>query len=344
MNKPARVAAAALIALCVIAFAASTGSRAIAPLDTAAVFLRHALPFAVFERASAAVLPMDAAIIWDIRFPRALLAFLVGGALAVSGAVFQSVLKNPLASPYMIGVSAGASFGAGLVLLANVTLPFLSAAWSLPCAGFLGGLAAVLIVCAFSAKVDRSFSNNTVVLCGMVFSLFINAALTVLMALRSEELRSLIVWQMGSLAFRSWSDARVMFVFLLIGAAGLFRATKEMDILSFGDMDAKAVGVDTSRTKALLLLFSTILSGAAVSVSGIIGFVDLIAPHLARRLVGPVHAYMLPMSFFTGGALLVLSDILARTVISPSELPVGAITALIGAPFFAYLSFSKKGS
>jgi iron complex transport system permease protein len=342
MNRAARVAAAGALSLCVALFAASTGSRNIRFLDTCVVFLRNTLPFSFFERCFAAIPPMEAAIVWEIRFPRALLAFLAGGALSLSGAVFQSVLKNPLASPYMLGVSAGASFGAGLVLLANITLPFLAAVWSLPCAGFLGALAAVLIVCAFSARLDKSFSNNTVVLCGMVFSLFINAGLTILIALRGEEMRTLIMWQMGSFAFKSWSEARVMFVFLIIGAAGLFRAAKEMDILSFGEMDAKAVGVDTGRAKGGLLLFATILAGSAVSLSGIIGFVDLIAPHLARRLVGPVHAYMLPMSFFTGGALLTLSDILARTIISPSELPVGAITALIGAPFFAYLAFSKR--
>jgi iron complex transport system permease protein len=328
--------------MCAIAFAASIGSREIRLIDTLIVLLRNVIPGAGFERAYRAIPSMDAAIVWDIRMPRALLAFLAGGAISLSGAVFQSVLKNPLASPYMLGVSAGASFGAGMVLLANVAFPLLGAAWSLPCAGFLGGLVTVLAVCAFSAKIDKSFSNNTVILCGMVFSLFINAALTILMALRSEELRTLIVWQMGSFAFKSWSETRIMLVFLGIGAAGLLRATKELDILSFGELDAKAVGVEAGWAKGVLLASATILAGSAVSLSGIIGFVDLIAPHLARKIVGPVHAYMLPMSFLTGGALLTLSDIIARTILSPSELPVGAITALIGAPFFAYLSLSKK--
>jgi iron complex transport system permease protein len=185
-------------------------------------------------------------------------------------------------------------------------------------------------------------SNNTIILFGMVFSLFVSALLTTLMALFREELKNLITWQMGSFALRGWSHVRVLLPFFIVGTLGIVHYTKEMDILTFGEDQAKSVGVETEKVRKHLFVFSTILTGSAVALSGVIGFVDLIAPHMARKIVGSNHRYVIPMSFILGGSLLVITDLIARTIVSPSELPVGAITALIGAPFFAWVYFRKR--
>jgi iron complex transport system permease protein len=315
----------------------SLGSSLINPGDTLRVILLKA--FNLPPRA--ALDPKIIPIVWNLRFPRALLAFLAGGALSVSGAVFQSVLKNQLASPYIIGVSSGASLGAGLVMLSGLSIPLIGG-FTLPLAGFVFGLATVLFVISFSTRLDKSLSNNTIILFGMVFSLFVNALITTLIALYREQLRNLLLWQMGSFALKGWSYVVLMLPFLVLGSAGIFRYTKEMDILTFGEEQAKSIGVDTRSLRVKLLVYSAVLTGGAVALSGAIGFVDLIAPHVARKIVGSPHKYVLPMSFFAGGSLLVITDLIARTAVSPSELPVGAVTAIIGAPFFAWVYFKRR--
>jgi len=280
-------------------------------------------------------------IVWNLRFPRAILAFMIGGALAASGAVFQSVLKNPLASPYILGVSSGASLGAGLVILTGFALPLIRG-FTLPLSGFIFGIATVFLVIWCASRLDKTMSNNTVILFGMVFSLFVNAILTTLTALYREELRNLLYWQMGSFSMRGWAYSGFMLPFLIAGSLVIFRYAREMDILSFGDDDAQSMGVDSVRVRRLLLACSAALTGAAVALCGVIGFVDLIAPHLARKIIGSRHCYVLPMAFLLGGSLLVVTDLVARTAVSPSELPVGAVTALIGGPFFAWLYFKKR--
>lgn len=283
----------------------------------------------------------EIAIIWELRLPRVLLAFMVGGALAVSGAVVQSVLKNPLASPYTLGVSSGAGLGAALVIIFGISVPLVQE-FTLPIVGFIFGLFTVIIVIAFAKKVDRFLSNNTIILAGMVFSLFLNAILTTIGSMHGDSLKAISLWQMGSFSMKGWSYVKVFIPFLVIGITGVILYTKEMDILTFGEDNAKAVGVDTNKVKTRLFLFIAILTGSSVSLSGIIGFVDLIAPHIVRKIFGAKHNLVIPMSFVFGGILMVVTDLISRTIISPSELPVGAITALIGSPFFAYIYFKKK--
>lgn len=286
------------------------------------------------------VLPKDVSIIWKIRLPRVLLAFLVGGCLATSGAVVQSILKNQLASPYTLGVSAGASLGAGLVIVTGIAIPVVGS-FTLPIVGFIFGLFTVFLVILFSSKIDRTMSNNTIILAGMVFSLFVNALLTTLTAMFSEDLKSIALWQMGSFAMRGWTYVGLIIPFCLVGMIGTLMYTKEMDILTFGEEQAQSVGVDTSKVKRKLFVFSAVLTGGAVSLSGTIGFVDLIAPHVVRKIFGSNHKYVVPMSFVFGGCLMVVTDLIARSIFAPTELPVGAVTAIIGAPFFAYVYFKK---
>jgi iron complex transport system permease protein len=336
MRKGTKLTAAFLFSLGALCMGTALGSSSISLAETLGVILEKILPISLLEGGS-----KNAVIVWNLRFPRALLAFMTGGALSVSGAVFQSVLKNQLASPYILGVSSGASLGAGLIILTGFSLPLLGG-FTLPAAGFVFGLGTVFFVLAFSSRLDKILSNNTVILFGMVFSLFVNAILTTLAALYREELKNLLYWQMGSFSLKGWSYTGLLLPFLLLGGLGLIRYTKEMDILTFGEEQAQSMGVDTKKIRTNLLVCSALLTGGAVALSGTIGFVDLIAPHLARKIIGSTHRHVLPTSFCIGGSLLVITDLVARTVVSPSELPVGAVTALIGAPFFAWVYFKKR--
>lgn len=280
-------------------------------------------------------------IAWNLRFPRALLAFLVGGALAVSGTVMQSVLKNPLASSYTMGVSSGASLGAAFVIVTGFTIPFLGM-FTLPAAGLFFGLLTVFAAIKFASKMDRNLENNTIILVGMVFSLFVNAILTLITALAKEHVEQLTFWQMGSFALKDWSCVIALFPIVLAGVTIIRYFSREMDIMTFGEEQAFTMGVDVYKIKWILLGLSAALTGSAISFVGVIGFIDLIAPHVVRKIFGSQHKTVIPMSFMFGGAFMVLCDLVARTIVTPSELPVGAVTALVGAPFFAYIYFSKR--
>lgn len=326
-----------LLALIIICIGISLGSSNISFSETVSILANKILNIPLREGLEV----KNIGIVWKIRLPRVLLAFFVGGCLATSGAVVQSILKNQLASPYTLGVSSGASLGAGLVIVTGISIPIIKS-FTLPLVGFLFGLSTVYIVIVFSSAIDKTMSNNTIILSGMVFSLFVNAILTTLTALFSEDMESIALWQMGTFSMKGWSYVHLILPFLIIGMLGIIRFTKEMDIMTFGEEQAKATGVDTEKVKRNLFISSAVLTGGAISLSGTIGFIDLIAPHVVRRVFGSKHKYVIPMSFVFGGCLMVISDLIARTVIIPSELPVGAVTALIGAPFFAYIYFKNK--
>lgn len=280
-------------------------------------------------------------IVWNLRLPRTLLAFLVGGALAVSGTVMQSVLKNPLASSYTLGVSSGASLGAAFVIVTGFNIPFLGM-FTLPATGLVCGLLTVFLAVKFASKMDSNLENNTIILVGMVFSLFVNAILTLITAMAEEHVQQLTFWQMGSFALKDWSSVFVLFPVVIVGVFVIRFFSKEMDIMTFGEEQAFTMGVDVYRLKWVLLGLSAALTGSAISFVGVIGFIDLVAPHVVRKVFGSSHKVVIPMSFMFGGAFMVVCDLVARTIITPSELPVGAVTAIVGAPFFAYVYFSKR--
>lgn len=338
MTNRKKIILSIIVLLSIIWLGTSIGSSDIGLFDTLSIIGNKTLNLPLLE----SVTSKHISIIWKIRLPRVLLSFLVGGCLATSGAVVQSILKNELASPYTLGVSSGASLGAGLVIVTGVSIPLIGG-FTLPLIGFIFGLITVFSVILFSTKIDKTMSNNTVVLVGMVLSLFVNALLTTLTAFFSNDLKTITLWQMGSFAMRGWTYVGLILPFFLIGMLGVFRYTREMDILTFGEEQAKAVGVNTYKVKRKLFVYCAILTGGSVALSGTIGFVDLIAPHVVRKAFGSNHRYVVPMSFLFGGGLMVIADLISRTIFAPIELPVGAVTALIGAPFFAYVYF-KKGS
>ena len=328
-----------LLLTTVLLLLASTliGSSRISPLDVLQIILHKLAGLSLPDRVSETAVT----IIWTLRLPRVLMAFFVGGALAASGCAIQSVLKNPLATPYTLGVSSGASLGAGLIIVFGAGLPF-AAGFFLPITGFASALLTMLLVLVFSSKVDKSLSNMTVILAGMVFSLFFSAVLTIITALASEhDVTQIAMWQMGSFSMRSWSHLKMLLPFFLAAFLALLFLGRELDIMTFGEETAASIGVSTARVKKAVFLCAAVLTGSSVALCGTIGFVDLIAPHVARRCFGPSHRFLLPASACFGGCLMVAADLIARTLLSPSELPVGAVTAIIGAPFFAYIYFKK---
>ncbi|MCL2405936.1 MAG: iron ABC transporter permease [Defluviitaleaceae bacterium] len=280
-------------------------------------------------------------IVWSQRLPRTLLAFVVGAMLSVSGAVMQSVLRNPLASSYTLGVSSGASFGASLFILAGITLPFFPML-SLPIMGFVFGFATIFIVMAMAKQLDIRMENHTIILTGMVFALFINAITTLMFSLFREGTQRMVFWQMGSFRLLGWETVLLLAPISLIGILIIAFYKWELDIMTFGEEQAQSIGVNTGRVKLMLLITSAALTGSAIAFVGIIGFVDLVAPHIVRKIFGSSHKHVIPMSAIVGGTFMVVADLVARTITSPSELPVGAITAIIGAPFFAYIYFTKR--
>ncbi|MBR2598669.1 MAG: iron ABC transporter permease [Clostridiales bacterium] len=285
--------------------------------------------------------PMMDSIFWTIRMPRAVMAFLVGGALSMSGACMQALLQNPLASSYTLGVSSGASLGAALVLILEISIPVLSG-FMLPFAGFVFGLATVVIALMLTSAIDRSVSNTTVVLIGMVLSLFVNGMMNLLSTLNADHSKQLSLWMMGSFSARGWKHCAILFPVCVAGFVCLMLMSRKMDIMSFGDLQAQAMGVDAKKTKIVAILVCSLLTGVSVAFTGVIGFIDLAAPHVVRKIFGPSHKLVIPMSFIYGGAFMALCDLISRTLLSPREIPVGAVTALIGAPFFAYVFFASR--
>lgn len=281
-------------------------------------------------------------ILWDIRLPRACSAFIVGAMLSVSGAIVQALLQNPLASSYTLGVSSGASLGAAIIIVNEITIPVIGTLL-LPVTGFLFGLATVMLVIFFSAKLDNNLRNHTIILFGMIVSLFVNGILTMLSAAYSRHMNRLILWQMGTFAGRRWMHVGILLAVCILGCLAAAFFHKELDLMSFGEEQSQAMGVEVRRTRFILLVLSAVMTGAAVCFTGVIGFIDLAAPHAVRRLFGSSHRYVLPMSAVIGGSFMALADLLSRTVLSPQEIPVGAVTALLGAPFFLWVYFGTRG-
>lgn len=337
MKTTVKILISVIICTIILVFAVGIGSVYIEPFDILKIIHSN-----IFNKPLTVDIETNlASIIWKIRLPRAFLAFIVGGALAVSGSVMQSVLKNPLASSYTLGVSSGASVGAGLVIITGFNIPLLGK-FTLPLIGLLSGLITVYLAISFSGKVDKNMENNTIILVGMVFSLFINAMITLMIAMSREHLQRLTFWQMGSFSLKEWSDVIILFPILVICILALMRFSKELDIMTFGEEQALAIGVEIQKVKWVLLGLSAALTGSAIAFVGVIGFIDLIAPHVVRKIFGSSHKLVVPMSMLFGGAFMVVCDLVARTIIPLSELPVGAVTAIIGAPFFAYVYFNKR--
>jgi iron complex transport system permease protein len=295
----------------------------------------------IFRYSPEKVDPMYTNIVLNIRVPRVILAGLVGASLAIAGAAFQGLLRNPLADPYTLGVSSGASVGAVITLFLHLSLPIIGS-FTLPFMSVICSFLTIIVVLFFAQKIDRSLKVETIILTGIIFSSFLGAFISLMIALTGDELRQIIGWLLGSVSMRGWDYIIIILPFFIIGSLLLFFNASELNAMSFGEERAQHLGVNVKRRKLLILSAGSILTGAAVSVSGTVGFVGLVIPHLTRLLWGPDHKHLLPLSLLTGSGFLILADLVSRTIISPSELPIGVITAIIGAPVFGLILLRSK--
>ena len=331
-----------IVILIVVSFAILLFCIAFGSVHVPIMHVLHILAHTLFDvPLPEHVAPTNVAIVWNLRLPRVLLAFLAGSALSVSGAVMQSVLRNPLASSFTLGVSSGASLGASFVIFMGVTLPFV-AMLTLPILGFIFGLGTIILVMAIVSRLDSRMENQTIILTGMVLSLFVNAITTLIFTFFRESASRMIFWQMGSFSMRDWHTVLILAPIVLVGIVFIMRYKTELDVMTFGEEQAQTMGVNIKRVKWTLLIAAAAITGSTIAFVGVIGFIDLVVPHIIRKIFGSAHKYVIPMSALLGGAFMALCDLAARIVVAPLELPVGAVTALIGAPFFAYIYFSKR--
>lgn len=279
------------------------------------------------------------AIIWNVRLPRIILAFVTGGVLAICGAAYQGIFKNPMADPYILGVSSGAALGATIGIVMNFSSGFLALNGTAILA-FAGSFLTILIVYNIS-KVGRKVPVATLLLSGIAIGQTISALMSLLMIFNQEDLSHIMFWTMGSLNGKGWMQVIAILPYVAVGCIVMFTSVRELDIMLLGEETATQLGVDTERLKKKILLTSSLITAAVVSVTGIIGFVGLIIPHIVRMVTGPKHRVLMPFSLLFGGAFLILCDTLARTVMG-QEIPVGIITAAFGGPFFVYLLRKRK--
>ena len=281
-----------------------------------------------------------AAIFWDIRLPRLILAFLVGSSLSLSGAILQGYFQNPMAGPFVVGVSSGASFGAVLTYTLNLNFVFFNFS-SQTLFAFLSGLLIVYLVYLLSQK-SGTIKIETLLLVGIALGALCSALTSFLIFWQRESMNEAIFWLLGSFSLADWEKVMGFFPYFLICLLISIYFSREMNLLVQGDDIAQSLGCPVNRMRKIFLILATFLASASVSVSGIIGFVGLIIPHLVRIIIGPDHRFLFPFSALLGGIFLIFADLFSRTVFSPAELPIGVVTAIIGAPFFIYLLRKKE--
>jgi iron complex transport system permease protein len=279
--------------------------------------------------------PTTITIIRELRLPRAVQAALVGAALAMSGATFQALLRNPLAEPYILGVSSGAAAGAVLTVVTGWAARFV---WSLPVAAFAGAVLSMLVVFRIAFNVGRTLDTRVLLLAGVVMSAFLAALIWLVLAFAdTESVRSAIFWMMGSHATASWRSVAILAVCLAPSVVVLFALARPLNLFAIGEPTAAYLGISVERTKLVAFGTASLLAAASVSVSGTIGFVGLVVPHTVRLIWGGDNRSLLPCAALLGAAFLVAADTLARTIAGANELPIGIVTALVGVPFFVWL-------
>lgn len=273
-------------------------------------------------------------IVTEVRLSRVLLAVLTGACLALAGTGFQGVLRNPLADPYTLGVASGSSVGAAFLILFGLQLAM--GIWTIPIVAFSTGIVTLLGVIALSRS-GGVVQIQTLILAGVIIQSFLGAFVSLMVSMSDGVVNQILFWIMGSLTMRGWEHVTMLLPFLLIGLVVLVAYSGTMNLFVLGERHAAHLGVRVERTKLIVLIACTLLTAAAVSVAGVIGFVGLVVPHMIRLIVGPDYRYIAPLSAIGGGIFMLWADTIARTLFTPKELPLGVVTALLGAPFFAYL-------
>jgi iron complex transport system permease protein len=279
-------------------------------------------------------------IVMNLRLPRVLLAAFIGGGLAAAGTAFQGMFRNPLADPFVVGASGGAALGATLAIAGGFSLK-LAGLSAVPLTAFVGSIAAVFLVYLI-AESGSTTSTISLLLAGTALSTILTSAVSLIMLLSDRTLHETYTWLMGGLSGRSWSDLKSSAPFIFIGSFALWLLSRPLDALASGEKTAMSLGLPVKRTRALIVLMASLTTAASVAAGGIIGFVGLVAPHIARIFFGSSHRRLIPASMLTGAILLMVADIISRTIVAPMELPAGIITSITGGIFFLYLLKTKK--
>jgi cobalamin transport system permease protein len=320
-----------------VAAGVSIGPASI-PLSTVAQVLAGHLPFV----SSADVSSIDGQILWQVRMPRVALAGVVGAMLAGSGAAYQGVFRNPLADPYLLGISAGAGLGATAVIISG------GAAALLTPAAFVGALAAVTLTYLLGTSAARgnapgiAGSTASIVLAGVAVASMFTAVQTYLQQRHVDTVQNVYAWLLGRLTLASWSEVRTALPYAAVTGLVLLLHARQLDVLRVGEAEAASLGISTTRLRLVVVAAATIGTAAAVSVSGLIGFVGIIVPHALRLTAGASYRLLLPVAMICGAAFLILADVVARTVQAPAEIPIGVVTACVGAPFFLFVLRSRR--
>jgi iron complex transport system permease protein len=323
----------AVLLLCVVIVTIAIGSSDI-PLTMLLNVILSKIPFLNIDQTWTSSIEM---IIFQIRLPRLILSGLVGAALAVAGASYQGLFRNPLADPYLIGVSQGAALGAVIGFL----LPFTWHLASIPMLSFLGALMAVGIVYLI-ARVGKTLPMTTLILAGVALAAFLWAITYYLMIASGDQLHGIISWLLGTFALTSWWQVAIATPYIIVGIVIIWLHARPLNVMQLDEDQAQQLGINVERVKLILLTAATLITAAAVSFCGIIGFVGIIIPHAVRLIWGPDHRFLLPLATLSGAIFLILADAVARTLLAPTEIPIGVLTAFIGAPFFLYLLRQKK--
>ncbi len=294
--------------------------------------LESALSHIPFVHVDSPLSTVQEAVLWQLRAPRVVLAALVGGMLAIAGSAYQGVFRNPLADPYLLGVAAGAGLGATIAIAGGLGH---GTGQLVPIAAFTGATLAVVCAYVLGRSAGAAHTTGALVLAGVTVAAFMTALQTFVQQQRTDSLRDVYAWLLGGFSTSSWRDVWVAAPYVLISSVVLLAHRRVLDVLSLGDDEAASLGIEVRRTRLLLVAAATLGTAAAVSVSGLIGFVGIIVPHTVRLLVSTSYRAVVPLSLVVGAGFLVFADVLARSVLSPAELPIGVITAFFGAPFFA---------
>lgn len=337
--RPGRAIAVATAVLVLALIAGVSVGPAGLSLPTVAQALLTRLPW----HPATGVSSIDVAIVWQVRLPRVVLGALVGAMLAGSGAAYQGVFRNPLADPYLLGVAAGGGLGATMIIVTGVN-PAL-----LPPAAFAGAIGAVALTYFLGANAGRSGTPGTgasaaVVLAGVAVAALLTAVQTYLQQQHAPDLPVVYTWILGGLSLASWSDIGLVLPYMVVAAGLLLAHRRLLDVLRVGEVEAASLGVDVGWLRLTVVAAATLGAASAVAVSGLIGFVGIIVPHTVRLTAGASYRVVLPVSMIGGAAFLVLADIAARTAQSPAEVPIGVITAIVGAPFFLFVLRSRRAS
>jgi iron complex transport system permease protein len=330
-----------LTLLLVITLALTIGPVNIPALDAYKIIIKNIPLLGDFVTCESTLI--EETIVLQVRLPRILAAAIVGIALAVAGVVLQGLLRNPMVDPYIMGISAGASLGASLVIAFGIGLSSFGMLYSLPLTAFVAALGTVLLV-YYLAKTSQGLPMLTLLLVGIAVNSLFLALIAAIRVVSGEAFSVIMAWLFGTMVSCNWNHVMLALPFVGLGVLVIYIFARDLNLMGVGEEQAKHLGVDTERLKKIMLTSATLITAAAVSISGIIGFIGLIIPHIARILVGPDHRILIPSSALAGAIVLILCDTIARTIVRPAELPVGIFTSILGCPFFIYLIRKRKKS